>query len=159
MLARPLWSAQSGIGNIFLFGSSLFILLWKHFPAHLYAKSHCLLYTYIISLIWKLLQCKLSYKSRGSTLCICRYVHLYCMDDKNIFVSLEWCSKRRDKSIHPVQRIRMQKTWEERLLMTLYYNGISMPTFISSNETYKDYMVLSDLILLSTLQNYKINVN
>lgn len=52
-----------------------------------------------------------------------------------------------------------QKPQEERLLMDLYFNEISMITFISSTETYINYMVSSDLILFSTLLTYQINSN
>lgn len=79
---------------------------------------------------------------------ISTYVFPKCVKN-NLFVPFDCSTKRRD------EKNDKQKPQEERLLIALLYNGISI-TFTSSIETYKDYMQSSDLILFSTLLNYKI---
>lgn len=84
---------------------------------------------------------RMPYTSTGT------YVLLECMVKISLFKALSVVVKRE------IQRM-ISKITQERLVMALYYNGISIITFTSSPETYKDCVVLSDLILFSTLLNY-----
>lgn len=83
---------------------------------------------------------RMPYTSTGT------YVFVECIK-LSLFKALSVVVKRE------IQR-KISKKTQERLVMALYYNGISIITFTSSPETYKDCAVLFDLILFSTLLNY-----
>lgn len=80
---------------------------------------------------------RMPYTSTGT------YVFVECMVKIPLFKALSVVVKRES------QRMISKKT-QERLVMAFYYNGMSIKTFTSSTETYKDCVVLSDLLLFST---------